>query len=295
MTHQASAPLLEARDLRKTFGHGEHAVDAVRPASFALQPGEILAVVGESGSGKTTLARLLLRLLEPTGGQILLDQQDVSRLSHKAYWRRVQAVFQDPFASFNQFFRVGTLLEQALHIVDGPMTAADRRARINDALEAVGLKPSEVLGKWPHEFSGGQRQRIMIARALLVRPELLIADEPTSMLDASLRATILNLLLDLRKRHGMGIIFITHDIGQATYISDRILVMYRGEMVEQGPAEQVLWAPQHPYTVRLMSDVPKLKGRTSLQTAPDNGRTEPTTLEDLIGDRAITQPSLRRN
>ena len=295
MTHQASAPLLESRDLRKTFGHGEHAVDAVRPASFALQPGEILAVVGESGSGKTTLARLLLRLLEPTGGQILLDQQDVSRLSHKAYWRRVQAVFQDPFASFNQFFRVGTLLEQALHIVDGPMTAADRRARINDALEAVGLKPSEVLGKWPHEFSGGQRQRIMIARALLVRPELLIADEPTSMLDASLRATILNLLLDLRKRHGMGIIFITHDIGQATYISDRILVMYRGEMVEQGPAEQVLWAPQHPYTVRLMSDVPKLKGRTSLQTAPDNGRTEPTTLEDLIGDRAITQPTLRRN
>ena len=295
MTHQASAPLLESRDLRKTFGHGEHAVDAVRPASFALQPGEILAVVGESGSGKTTLARLLLRLLEPTGGQILLDQQDVSRLSHKAYWRRVQAVFQDPFASFNQFFRVGTLLEQALHIVDDPMTAADRRARINDALEAVGLKPSEVLGKWPHEFSGGQRQRIMIARALLVRPELLIADEPTSMLDASLRATILNLLLDLRKRHGMGIIFITHDIGQATYISDRILVMYRGEMVEQGPAEQVLWAPQHPYTVRLMSDVPKLKGRTSLQTAPDNGRTEPTTLEDLIGDRAITQPTLRRN
>ena len=295
MTHQASAPLLESRDLRKTFGHGEHAVDAVRPASFALQPGEILAVVGESGSGKTTLARLLLRLLEPTGGQILLDQQDVSRLSHKAYWRRVQAVFQDPFASFNQFFRVGTLLEQALHIVDGPMTAADRRARINDALEAVGLKPSEVLGKWPHEFSGGQRQRIMIARALLVRPELLIADEPTSMLDASLRATILNLLLDLRKRHGMGIIFITHDIGQATYISDRILVMYRGEMVEQGPAEQVLWAPQHPYTVRLMSDVPKLKGRTSLQTAPDDGRIEPTTLEDLIGDRAITQPSLRRN
>jgi peptide/nickel transport system ATP-binding protein len=295
MTHQASAPLLESRDLRKTFGHGEHAVDAVRPASFALQPGEILAVVGESGSGKTTLARLLLRLLEPTGGQILLDQQDVSRLSHKAYWRRVQAVFQDPFASFNQFFRVGTLLEQALHIVDDPMTAADRRARINDALEAVGLKPSEVLGKWPHEFSGGQRQRIMIARALLVRPELLIADEPTSMLDASLRATILNLLLDLRKRHGMGIIFITHDIGQATYISDRILVMYRGEMVEQGPAEQVLWAPQHPYTVRLMSDVPKLKGRTSLQTAPDDGRIEPTTLEDLIGDRAITQPSLRRN
>ena len=287
-------PLLQARELRKTFGHGDHAVDAVRPASFALQPGEILAVVGESGSGKTTLARLLLRLLEPSGGQILLDGQDVSRLSHKAYWRRVQAVFQDPFASFNQFFKVGTLLDQALHIVDGPLTPAERRARVSDALEGVGLKAADVLGKWPHQFSGGQRQRIMIARALLVRPELLIADEPTSMLDASLRATILNLLLDLRKRLGMGIIFITHDIGQATYISDRILVMYRGEMVEQGPAEQVLWAPQHPYTARLMADVPKLKGRTSLQTAPDDARLEPTTLEEFIGDPAIT-PSLRRN
>ena len=295
MTQQRSAPLLQARELRKTFGHGDHAVDAVRPASFALQPGEILAVVGESGSGKTTLARLLLRLLEPSGGQILLDGQDVGRLPHKAYWRRVQAVFQDPFASFNQFFKVGTLLEQALHIVDGPRTSAERRARVGDALEGVGLNASDVLGKWPHQFSGGQRQRIMIARALLVRPELLIADEPTSMLDASLRATILNLLLDLRKRHGMGIIFITHDIGQATYISDRILVMYRGEMVEQGPAEQVLWAPQHPYTARLMADVPKLKGRTSLQTAPEDARAHTTTLEDLIGDPAITPPALRRN
>jgi ABC-type oligopeptide transport system ATPase subunit len=135
----------------------------------------------------------------------------------------------------------------------------------------------------------------------------LIADEPTSalevssqgalasMLDASLRATILNLLLDLRKRLGMGIIFITHDIGQATYISDRILVMYRGEMVEQGPADQVLWAPQHPYTIRLMADVPKLKGRTSVQTEPDDAHHQTTTLEDLIGERAITPPSLRRN
>ena len=149
MTQQRSAPLLQARELRKTFGHGDHAVDAVRPASFALQPGEILAVVGESGSGKTTLARLLLRLLEPSGGQILLDGQDVGGLPHKAYWRRVQAVFQDPFASFNQFFKVGTLLDQPLHIVDRPLTPAARRASISNALEAVGLKPSDVLGKWP--------------------------------------------------------------------------------------------------------------------------------------------------
>jgi peptide/nickel transport system ATP-binding protein len=257
----ASTPLLEARELRKTFGHGRDAVAAVQPASFAIQPAEILAVVGESGSGKTTLARLLLGLLEPTGGRILLRGQAASRLDRRAYWRQVQGVFQDPFASFNQFFPVGRLLEQALHLVGQTLTRADRQARLRQALAAVGLEASDVLGKRPHQFSGGQLQRVMIARALLVQPELLIADEPTSMLDASLRATILNLLLDLRERHGLGIVFITHDIGQATYVSDRILVMHRGEIVEQGPAEEVLWAPRHAYTLRLMADVPRLTGR----------------------------------
>jgi peptide/nickel transport system ATP-binding protein len=257
-------PLQEARELRKTFGHGDSAVDAVRAASFAVQPGEILAVVGESGSGKTTLARMLLRLLEPTSGQLLLDGRDVSGMPRKVYWRRVQGVFQDPFASFNQFFKVRPVMEQALHVLDGSVSKAEREGRMTSALEGVGLKASDVLNKWPHQLSGGQRQRVMIARALLVQPELLIADEPTSMLDASLRATILNLLLELRERLRMGIIFITHDIGQATYLSDRILVMYRGEIVEQGAAEQVLWAPQHEYTRRLMADVPKLKGRPAI-------------------------------
>jgi peptide/nickel transport system ATP-binding protein len=256
--------LLEVRDLSRTFGHGRGAVEAVRPASFALQPGEILAVVGESGSGKTTLARLLLRLLEPTGGHVLLRGHTVARLDRRAYWRQVQGVFQDPFASFNQFFRVGRVLEQALQLVEG---STDRRARVRQALANVGLQASDVLGKWPHQFSGGQLQRIMIARALLVEPELLIADEPTSMLDASVRATILNLLLDLRGRHGMGIVFITHDLGQATYLSDRILVMYRGEIVEQGPAEQVLWAPRHAYTQRLLADVPTLNTSRPLSHA----------------------------
>jgi peptide/nickel transport system ATP-binding protein len=281
MTPVQSAPLLETRELRKTFGHGTGAVDAVRPASFSVQAGEILAIVGESGSGKTTLARMLLGLIEPTSGRILIDGQDTSGLPRKAYWRRVQGVFQDPFASFNQFFKVRGLLEQALQIVEGPLTAATRQTRISASLSGVGMDAADVLDKWPHQFSGGQRQRVMIARALLVQPELLIADEPTSMLDASLRATILNLLLDLRQRLGMGILFITHDIGQATYVSDRILVMYRGEIVEQGPAEQVLWAPQHPYTQRLMADVPKLKGRVAApfdvtdgrELAPATGRT----------------------
>jgi peptide/nickel transport system ATP-binding protein len=250
--------------------------------------------VGESGSGKTTLARLLLGLLEPTSGQILVDGQDMASLSRRAYWRRVQAVFQDPFASFNQFFKVGGLLEQALHIVEGPLTRTDRQARLRAALEGVGLDV-DVLGKWPHQFSGGQRQRLMIARALLVHPELLIADEPTSMLDASLRATILNLLVDMRGRLRMGIIFITHDIGQANYVSDRILVMYRGEIVEQGPAEQVLWAPQHPYTVRLMADVPKLKGRTHISADPAAGHAGALTVEELVSDRATTPQSVRRS
>jgi peptide/nickel transport system ATP-binding protein len=253
-------PLLEARELRKTFGHGSGAVEAVRPASFIIEGGEIVAIVGESGSGKTTLARLLLGLLEPTSGEIISDGQNLRGLNRKAYWRRVQGVFQDPFASFNQFFRVGRVLDQALHLVESELDANERKARIRQSLESVGLDANEVPRKWPHQFSGGQRQRLMIARALLVQPELLIADEPTSMLDASLRATILNLLLDLRARNRMAVIFITHDLGQATYLSDRILVMYRGEIVEQGPAEQVLWAPQHEYTQRLLADVPRLKG-----------------------------------
>ncbi len=252
--------VLEARGLGKTFGHGRGAVVAVRDASFSVGPGEILAIVGESGSGKTTLARLLLGLLEPSTGQIFSEGESLHKLHKRTYWRRVQAVFQDPFASFNQFFRVGRVLDQALHLADAPLSPAERQARIRQALVSVGLDPDDVPGRWPHQFSGGQRQRIMLARALLVQPALLIADEPTSMLDASLRATILNLLLELRERHRMAVIFITHDLGQATYLSDRILVMYRGDIVEQGPAEQVLGAPQADYTRRLLADVPRLKG-----------------------------------
>jgi peptide/nickel transport system ATP-binding protein len=257
----SASPLLEARALGRTFGHGDGAVQAVKDASFAIQPGEIVTVVGESGSGKTTLARLLLGLLEPTGGRILLGGQDVTHLdgrARRAYWQRVQGVFQDPFASFNQFFTVRRVLDNAFGLLEPPPDRAARAERLRTALLSVGLEPSDVLAKWPHQLSGGQRQRVMTARALLVEPQLLIADEPTSMLDASLRATILNLLLDLRAQHGLTILFITHDLGQAAYVSDRILVMYRGEIVEQGPAERVLWSPTHPYTEGLMADVPTL-------------------------------------
>ena len=256
--------LLEVRELTRLFGHGEQAVRAVDRVSFAVQPGEIVAIVGESGSGKSTLARLLLRLLEPSSGTVLLENEDATALRRtnalKWYWRRVQGVFQDPFASFNQFYTVERLLEKTLGLLDGSVSKQERNDRLATAVRNVGLDPVDVLPKRGHQLSGGQLQRVTIARALIVEPEVLIADESTSMLDASLRVTILNLMMDLRQRFGMSILFVTHDIGQAYYIADRILVMYRGELVEQGPVEVVLGAPQHPYTQRLMADVPRLHG-----------------------------------
>ena len=268
---QAPPPLLETRDLTRTFGHGEQMVHAVDRVSFSVQPGEIVSIVGESGSGKTTLGRLLLRLLEPTGGSILFNGQDVTGLKSggdlKKYWRQVQAVFQDPFAAFNQFYSNHRILSKSLNVLDGHLSEKEKLPRVTDALVEVGLDPADTLEKWPHQLSGGQMQRVMIARALIVGPSLLVADEPTSMLDASLRVTVLNLLMDLRRQHKMTILFITHDLGQAYYISDRILVMYHGELVEQGPPERVLGNPQHDYTKRLMTDVPLLHGRESILAA----------------------------
>jgi peptide/nickel transport system ATP-binding protein len=270
---QAPVPLLEVIDLSRTFGSGANMVRAVDHVSFTVQPGEIVAIVGESGSGKTTLGRLLLRLLDPTSGQIRLHGRDVTTLrGHnelKGYWQKVQAVFQDPFAAFNQFYTVGHVLGKALNVLDKPPSRAERLQRTEAALREVGLDPADVMNKWPHQLSGGQVQRVMIARALIVGPELLIADESTSMCDASLRVTVLNLLLDLRKNHNMSILFITHDLGQAYYVSDRVLVMYRGQLVEQGPVEHVLLHPQHDYTKRLMSDVPLLRGREGITAEPN--------------------------
>ena len=264
------APLLETHGLTRLFGHGEKLVRAVDDVSMSVNRGEIVSIVGESGSGKTTLGRLLLRLLEPTSGQIFLHGEDVTNVHKKVklhnYWQKVQAVFQDPFAAFNQFYTIQRVLSNSLNILNERMTADERLARVEKSLIEVGLDPNDVLTKWPHQLSGGQVQRVMIARALVVGPELLIADEPTSMLDASLRVTVLNVLMDLRAQHNMTILFITHDLGQAYYISDRVLVMYRGQVVEKGPVEEVLSNPQHEYTKRLMSDVPLLHGRKSILT-----------------------------
>jgi peptide/nickel transport system ATP-binding protein len=256
----AGTPLLEVSGLTRTFGSGARSVAAVDDVTFTVAPGEIVALVGESGSGKSTLARLLLRLLDPTSGSFKLAGADVTRLRGsglKAYWRQVQAVFQDPFSSYNQFFPASRLLHGTFGLLDRPPHGAEREARIEEAVRQVGVG-IDLLDKWPHQLSGGQRQRIMLARALLLQPRLLIADEPTSMLDASLRVTILNLLGELRKQHGMTVLFITHDLGQASYVSDRVLVMRRGELVESGPTDEVLWNPQHEYTRKLLADVPRL-------------------------------------
>jgi peptide/nickel transport system ATP-binding protein len=248
--------LYSAEHITKTFGHGKNQVHAVKDVSFALEERQITTIVGESGSGKSTIARMVLGLMPITSGKLVYQGRDVTHLKGRArtdYWRQVQAVFQDPFSSFNQFFTVGTLLARSMRLVGRKVG----QQRLEESLGYVGMDLS-VLDRYPHQLSGGQRQRVMIARALMMQPKLLIADEATSMLDASLRVNILNVLTDLRNDLGMTILFITHDIGQACYLADRVLVMEHGTMVEQGPTDEVIFNPQHEYTRRLLADVPKL-------------------------------------
>lgn len=255
-------PLLEAVELTRVFGQGATAVRAVDGVSLQIREREMVALVGESGSGKSTLARLLLRLLPATSGSVTFAGTDVSRYRGRAlrgYWRDVQAVFQDPFSSFNQFFTVDHIFRSSLRML-GDTRRDLRSQRVERALDSVGLG-TDVLARWPHQLSGGQRQRVMMARALLTEPRLLIADEPTSMLDASLRATILNLLRDVRQEYGMAVLFITHDVGQACYLSDQLLVMRLGKLVESGRTEEVVEDPQHEYTKQLLADVPRLARR----------------------------------
>jgi peptide/nickel transport system ATP-binding protein len=232
-----------------------HAVDDV---SFTLKPGTITALVGESGSGKSTVARLLIRLLDATDGTIRLDGRDVGgpRRRLREYRSQVQMIFQDPFGSLNPAKTIHHHLARPLrihHIV--PDDEVD--TRVHELLQTVGLVPPEqVAKKYPHELSGGQRQRVAIARTLAVEPVVLLADEPTSMLDVSIRIGILNLMLKLKEERRIAFLYVTHDLASARYIADDILVMYAGEIVEQGPVEQVLADPLHPYTQLLLSAVP---------------------------------------
>lgn len=252
-------PLLQVENLTKVFGGGRNEVVAVDDISFAIAPGEIVSLLGESGSGKTTTARMILRLSRPTKGRILYEGKDINEMKGIDYWRRAQTIFQDPFSSFNSFYSVHSFLGKAFRLADNDFSEDERRALMEKAMEDVGLNASELLFKRPHELSGGQRQRLMIARALLIGPELLVADEPTSMIDASSRVGILNMLMDLSRKHGMTIMFITHDIGLAYYTSDRLLIMNEGRIVEEGSAEEVVERPTNAYTKRLLADIPTLR------------------------------------
>jgi ABC-type glutathione transport system ATPase component len=231
----------------------------VDDVSFTVRRGEAVALVGESGSGKSTIARLLLRLVRPDAGELRLDGVDVlagePRGASLAYRRRVQMVFQDPFGSLNPVHGVAHHLTRPMrrHGRSGP---GGLRARALELLRTVGLEPAEeYLERHPHELSGGQRQRVAVARALAVEPELLVADEPTSMLDVSIRTGVLNLLARLKRERGLAIVLITHDLASARYLADRILVLHRGRIVEDGPSRDVVTAPAHPYTRSLLAAV----------------------------------------
>ncbi len=266
-TKMAETPLLRITGLTKhfrvggVFGRVLHAVD---DASLTVNAGEIVAVVGESGSGKSTLARLVAKVFKPTAGEILFEGRSVadirSRRDLLAYRGKVPMVFQDPFASLNPVHKIGYSLRRGLQLHRASLSPAEREAVAQAALESVGLSPAQKnLEKYPHELSGGQRQRAGFAQALSLQPKLVLADEPVSMLDVSIRIGLLNLMARLCAEEQISFLYITHDIASARYVSQRIVVMYAGKIVEMGVTEDVLRQPAHPYTRLLLSAVPDPK------------------------------------
>ena len=259
-------PLLELRGVSKSFTGGmlgRERKTALERLTFAIDPAQpgITAVVGESGSGKTTLARLLLGLIEPTEGEVRYKGRALGTLSgtqRREFRREVQAIFQDPYEVYNPFYRVDHVLTTPVRQFRLASGRAEMRRLVEEALRAVGLRPEEILGRFPHQLSGGQRQRIMVARALLLRPRLIVADEPVSMVDASLRATILGSLRKLHEELGISLLYITHDLATAYQVADTILVMYRAAVVEAGDVERVVKAPRHPYTQLLIGSIPRV-------------------------------------
>jgi len=243
----------------KLFTRTSSYVKAVDDISFSINEGEVFTLAGESGCGKTTTGMILAMLLNPSGGKILFDGTDIVGLRSeelRLLRRRIQIVFQDPYASLNPRMRIGEAVGHPLEI-HGLATGVDKRNRVLEILEKVGLTPPErFVDLYPHELSGGQRQRVAIARSIILRPEFIVADEPVSMLDVSIRTVLIDLMMELRKEFGLTYLFITHDLAVAKYISDRIAIMYLGKIVETGDKEEVFSNPLHPYTKALLSAVP---------------------------------------
>jgi oligopeptide transport system ATP-binding protein len=256
-------PLLEVQHLVKEFGNRAgflrktQVVRAVNDVSFVIDEGETFGLVGESGSGKTTTGRCVLRLVEPTSGEVRFKGEDVLRFSRsrmREARRDMQIVFQDPYSSLNPRMRVGTIVEEPF-VIHRIGSRTDRRARVAELFELVGLDPAQ-LSRYPHQFSGGQRQRIGLARALALNPSLIIADEPVSALDVSVQAQVVNLLMDLQQRLKLTYLFIAHDLRLVQHICNRVAVMYLGRIVEMGPTDRLFDAPAHPYTRALLSAIP---------------------------------------
>lgn len=250
--------LLELKNVTKQFKGGTVALDNVSFSIDADNP-SIIAVAGESGSGKTTLGLMSLGFLEPSRGLINYKGKDLTKLNSRErteFRKQVQAVFQDPFAVYNPFYKVDHIMEVPIANFKMASNKKEAREMMEQALISVGLRPEETLGRFPHQMSGGQRQRMALARALLLRPKLLIADEPVSMVDASLRATILESLDKLNKEFGITVLYITHDLTTAYHVSDYILILYRGSIMEAGDVESIIRDPQHPYTQLLIGSIP---------------------------------------
>jgi len=307
-------PLLDVRHLRQEFpvgrrgfGRAAKTVKAVDDVSLTIRAGEVVGLVGESGSGKTSLGRAILRLIEPTSGQVFFDGIDITRLPARAMRglrKHMQIVFQDPYASLNPRMTVGAILAQALNL-HGLAPGAEREPRIIDLLQRVGLSAAQMR-RYPHEFSGGQRQRIGIARALAVRPRLLVADEPVSALDVSIQAQVLNVLQDLQRELGLALLFIAHDLGVVEYLSDRVIVLYLGRIMEVAPARDLYANPRHPYTQALLAAIPQpdpsrrgrpapLQGDQPSPLAPPSGCVFRTRCPIATAECAVVVPPLERH